>query len=82
MDVHKKECFYPVTTVNCLQSKSVLWLHWEATSFIVRSVISPTSQTEKTQIKSIHVHDPKEKTNHLFAHNGGILRLKLYPSVQ
>ena len=38
--------------------------------------------TEKTQIKSIHVHDPKEKTNHLFAHNGGILRLKLYPSVQ
>jgi hypothetical protein len=42
----------------------------------------PYIPTEKTQIKSIHVHDPKEKTNHLFAHNGGILRLKLCPSVQ
>ena len=51
MDVHKKECFYPVTTVNCLQSKSVLWLHWEATSFIVRSVISPTSQQKKLKLR-------------------------------
>ena len=51
MDVHKKECFYPVTTVNCLQSKSVLWLHWEATSFIVRSVISPKFKQKKLKLR-------------------------------